>query len=162
MASTSSDRSQKLVMGLGIVAILLLSANLITALVKHIWPEHQTQLLHLSSSEWEEAAPSAEVYAIGRSDRHRKFVIRHRHSAPEVHVELNVETDLDQELARLERRIEREAQAFGNELTLKLEKNEWQSAMESAKEALERAERSLARVRLEREYVVVSEDIRNK
>lgn len=109
MASTTADRSHKLVMGLGIVAILLFSANLITAIVHHFWPDQESRVLHFTSESWADTDATAEVYTIGRSNGHHKFVIRHRHAAPEVELDLNVETDLDQEIAELERRIEIEA-----------------------------------------------------
>jgi len=162
MASTTPDRSHKLVMGLGIVAILLFSANLITAIVHHFWPDQESRVLHFTSESWADTDATAEVYTIGRSNGHHKFVIRHRHAAPEEELDLNVETDLDQEIAELERRIEIEANVWSNELALKLEKNEWHETMQSAKEALQEAERSLAREKAVREDAGSSRDGRNR
>ncbi|NQV72275.1 hypothetical protein HQ496_04055 [bacterium] len=160
MASTTPDRSHKLVMGLGIVAILLFSANLITAIVHHLWPEQESRVLHFTSESWGATDATAEVYTIGRANGLQKFVIRHRHAAPEI--VLSVETDLDQEIAELERRIEIEASVWSNELALKLEKNEWHETMQSAKETLQEAERSLAREKAVREVEVSSRDGRNR
>ena len=162
MATTTPDRSQKLVMGLGIVAILLFSANLITAIVQHFWPEQESRVLHFTSESWEDSDATAEVYTIGRTKGLQKFVIRHRHAAPEVELELNIVSDLDRDIAELERRIEIEASAWSNELALKLEKNEWHETMQSAKEALQQAERSLAREKAFREVEVSGRDGRNR
>jgi len=162
MASSNSDGRQKLVMGLGIVAILLFSANMLTALVKHIWPEHSTELVNVSTLEWESDGAETEVYTARFSDRPHRLIIKRRRFAPTVHVEVEVENDFDQELARLGRTIEIEAEKLTRELSLRIEEEDWHAAMESAKEALRQAERSLAREKVIRDVELVERVVQNQ
>ncbi|MEQ9105471.1 MAG: hypothetical protein RIE53_12345 [Rhodothermales bacterium] len=105
----ASGRREKVVMGLGILAILLLSANITAVVARHFWPD--LPLFGRTT----EAMAIAEVPAIPHlveievPDVHRLIRI-HRHSAPSSW-EFNTD-DLERDLRKLEARISAEAAAI--------------------------------------------------
>jgi hypothetical protein len=140
MASESSDRRDKAVMALGIVAVLLFSANLLTAVVHYFWPDY---------SESEVVAVAVdEVSPMGRVIVHRlnapnTVVFEHRHTAPNIHFEVDVNDDFEREMAELEARIELQAADLEKELTLTIQRADVESSMKAAEKALKNVENQL-------------------
>ena len=126
----NSERSNKVVMGLGIATVVLLSANLIAVLVQRVWPKLQDLALVQSLTQTDEIAPAAEtawdaetVTIHIRRLPHEHTIVRlspkiswqHRCRAP--HFETELDTRLDIDLERLERDIERETSRIERELS---------------------------------------------
>jgi hypothetical protein len=104
----ASGRREKVVMGLGILAILLLSANITAVVARHFWPDlplfgRTTETLAIAEVPAVPGVPG--LIEIEVPDVHRLVRI-HRHAAPstwEFHTD-----DLERDLRKLEARIARE------------------------------------------------------
>ncbi len=109
----ASGRREKVVMGLGILAILLLSANITAVVARHFWPDLPLFGGTSDAMAVVEAPTVHSLVEIEVPDVHRLVRI-HRHSAPSSW-EFNTD-DLERDLRKLEARIERE--------TARLERND--------------------------------------
>ncbi|MDA0378231.1 MAG: hypothetical protein O2899_01970 [Bacteroidetes bacterium] len=106
-SSDASERRQKVVMALGIATIVLFSANLLTVLAQHFWPENSWRIPLLA--EQESAVETAAFWQVDvqAAPRHRHRVVIHRPAvAPEVIVDLDVRS-IERELAKVERQTQR-------------------------------------------------------
>lgn len=119
MASDTTDRREKMVMGLGIITIILFSANLMTAVANYFWPNYSlpwTQRQNVDLVEVEEGIHELH-FVEALHDGHR-MVFRHRFHAPEVHVEVYSDEVVEQGLAELERSINMEAERLTSDITI--------------------------------------------
>lgn len=127
MSTDETSRRQRVVMALGIATIILFSANLLTVLAKHFWPDHS--LPFLSKQEVVVAeAPMAhfEVRIDGdrSAQRYRhRIVLRAPHGVSTIHLD-----ELDRDIAdmeaaanRLERELNQELSAVNSENIMRLE-----------------------------------------
>lgn len=108
MSTDQSDRRQKIVMALGIATIILFSANLLTVLAHHFWPESGLKVPFLSENVAEADVWEVNVHEAPHHKHH--FVIRTPDAASYVELDVNVD-ELDRDIARMERdarRLERE------------------------------------------------------
>lgn len=132
MATEQPDRRQKIVMGLGIITILLVSANLLTAVVKHFWPGASLQD-NVMVYEIADVAPEVNTHVIVHGKRHKRFLIKRPAVAPNIEFdfEFNHEVDqnIDQELAELEREIEAHVSQLNNKLTIELKRMELEKVL---------------------------------
>ncbi len=119
MATDNSERRNRVVMALGIATIVLFSANLLTAVAKHFWPEQANFTMFSATqeadtdalTEWEVDCDTDMEIIVDRSIRHsprrsHRFVMRLPRHRSHSH-----DTDLDREIAEMEsaaRRLERE------------------------------------------------------
>ncbi len=101
----ASGRREKVVMGLGILAILLLSANITAVVARHFWPDLPLFGRTSETTAVVEAPAMHGLIEIEVPDVHRLVRI-HRHSAP-TSWEFNTD-ELERDLRKLEARIERE------------------------------------------------------
>ena len=152
MSNDQPGRRQKVVMVLGIAAIILFSANLLTALAHHFWPNLAFNTENTQSVA--ELAPLADVHALAevrvehRPHRRHKIVIRHRADRPPVVAteEFGLDIDLSLEIAQLQAEIERELSEL--DVSLDFEKAKWDASLEDAQHSLEQAERHLKRIKI--------------
>ena len=111
MSTDQSPRRQKIVMALGIATIILFSANLLTVLAHHFWPESGLKVPFLSESVAEAEADAVWEVNVHEAPHHKHhFVIRGPEVSSYVALEMNVD-ELDRDIARMERdarRLERE------------------------------------------------------
>ncbi len=119
MATDNSERRNRIVMALGIATIVLFSANLLTALANHFWPEKANFTMFSATQEadtdalveWEVDCDTDMEIVVDRSIRHsprrlHRFVMRLPRHRSHSH-----DTDLDREIAEMEsaaRCLERE------------------------------------------------------
>jgi hypothetical protein len=102
--SDQADRGSRVVMILGIVTIVLFSANLLSMLSTRVWP----RLQQLSMFNEEAPAPEAPTLHVPGTFRH---TIVHFGSWPErLDKSYRLRNRLDADLERLERDIERETE----------------------------------------------------
>jgi hypothetical protein len=124
MATENTDRREKIVMGLGIVTIILFSANLLTAVANYFWPNHSLPLIHSTMSEVQVERGVYELHIRQSPHRRHRIVMRDLVSKLEIDVESEMDVEFERELARLERSIERETERMTRELTIHLEQRE--------------------------------------
>ncbi len=128
MSTENTGRRQKLVMALGIATIILFSANLLSVLVKHFWPDKAEYALFTSErADAVEVAPLAEtqfryeikVDADRRHARHKKhrIVMRFPNHASHAHGDaLDAEiAEMEEAASRLERELSRELDSWDTE-----------------------------------------------
>lgn len=140
MSTDTSERRQKVVMALGIATIILFSANLLTVLAKHFWPEQN--LPFVSEQEVAVEAPNQFEYEVrvyaDRPHEHRKHRVIIR--APKVRVSDAVShivvDELDRDIAEMEAAAER----LERELSIELE-----SSMRQLELQLQEAKEHMAR-----------------
>jgi len=125
MSTENTGRRQKLVMALGIATIILFSANLLSVLVKHFWPDKAEYTLFTAErADAVETAPHAEaqfhykfdVDVDTRHARHKKHRIVMRLSDCEGH---SHDDALDAEIAEMEAAASRLQRELSREL------NQW-------------------------------------
>jgi len=135
MSTDTSERREKVVMALGIATIILFSANLLSVLAKHFWPEKP--LPFLTEQEVAVDAPDTFEYEVRlfskrpREHRTHRVIVR----APNVvsHIEVD---ELDQEIFE----IEAAAALLNRELSVELERS-----MRHLERQLKEAEELVAR-----------------
>ncbi len=141
MSTDTSGRRQKVVMALGIATIVLFSANLLTVLAKHFWPDNGLPFLSKQEVVVAEAPHAAYEVAIVegiRNHQRKHHVIVH---VPDVQAVVELDA-LDRQLAEMEQatrllevRLNREySRAHMDEIRLLTER-----AVQQAKEAAETA-----------------------
>ena len=143
MSTDQPGRQQKVVMVLGIAAIILFSANLFSAVLQHFWPN---------------SSPPEQNHVMVELAPHRphRIVIRHRNRASATpDIKFDIDLELKHEMQRLEADIASEMAEFEKELSFELERGRWQHSLEAAKETLEKVEISMKQTQLER----LSEDV---
>ncbi|MDA1028216.1 MAG: hypothetical protein O3B41_04080 [Bacteroidetes bacterium] len=119
MASDTTDRREKMVMGLGIITIILFSANLMTAVANYFWPNYSlpwTERQDIDFAEDEEGI--LELHFVEAPHYKHRMVIRHRIYAPEVNVEVFSDEDIEREVAELERTIRMEVNRLTSEIAI--------------------------------------------
>jgi len=96
MATENPDRRQKIVMGLGIVTILLLSANLLTSAAKHFWPtwghDHSYVVQEIA-----DVSPQSESHVTVFGDGNGKVVVIKRSNAPHITVDASFNHEFEHE-----------------------------------------------------------------
>jgi len=96
MATENPDRRQKFVMGLGIVTILLFSANLIKAVAHHFRPtwghDHSDVVQEIA-----EIAPQAESHFTVFGHGNGKVVVIRRSNAPHITVDASFNHEFEHE-----------------------------------------------------------------
>ena len=121
MSTDTTGRRQKVVMALGIATIILFSANLLTVLAKHFWPDHGLPFLTQQEVAVAESPHAVFEYRV-QADRHdhkhkHRVVIRTPSAVSEIHFDqLDRDiADMEQAARRLEREINREMTRFNSE-----------------------------------------------
>jgi len=132
MSTDTSERRQKVVMALGIATIILFSANLLTVLAKHFWPEKG--LPFMTEQEVAVEAPNRFEYRVQvyheRPHEHKRHrvIVKTPSTAPQIivdghllegHVspaEVIVLDELDREIAEMESAAQRLEQELSIEL----------------------------------------------
>ena len=138
MSTDTSERRQKVVMALGIATIILFSANLLTVLAKHFWPEKN--LPFLTEQEVAVEAPNSFEYEVRvyaeRPHDHRKHRVIIK--APDAVSHIVVD-ELDREIAEMEAAAERLERELSVELESSMRHLEIQ--LQEAKEHMARRQR---------------------
>ena len=127
MSTDTSERRQKVVMALGIATIILFSANLLTVLAKHFWPEKS--LPFMTEQEVTADAPSHFEYKVHvfheRPREHRKHRVIVRTPSAVSHIvvdELDRDiADMEEAAARLKRELSTEIESTMRELEIQLQ-----------------------------------------
>jgi len=125
MSTDDTSRRSRLVMALGIATIILFSANLLSVLVKHFWPDKAEYALFTSSEDAEfELAPLAEYEVRLDVDTRRAARRKHRvvmrfpkhrtHDSSDRHSHGDA---LDSEIAEMEEAAQRLARELNHELS---------------------------------------------
>lgn len=143
MATKNPERREKIVMLLGIAAIILFSANLLSMLAKHFWPDYAIPLLHATKTEVVEFAPRPQIHILHAQHMRHRIVFYERNISESNHE--HIRWDIDLELERIGRELERSALQLDGELSLEVERGEWKSAMKTARRTMERVEKQLTR-----------------
>ena len=132
MSSDKAEKRQKLVMALGIAAIILFSANLLTVLATHFWPGDGLPFLSKQEVVAAEAPVSHFAFHVqGNRDRIRHkhtFVVRAPESVSTIHFDA-----LDRDIAAMEAAAERLEREIALELS-QLEAKQVQLALGRALE----------------------------
>ena len=138
MSTDTSERRQKVVMALGIATIILFSANLLTVLAKHFWPEKN--LPFLTEQEVAVEAPNSFEYEVRvyaeRPHDHRKHRVIIKAPNAVSHI---VVDELDREIAEMEAAAERLERELSVELESSMRHLELQ--LQEAKEHMARRQR---------------------
>ena len=178
MSTDQPGRNQKVVMVLGIAAIILFSANLLSAVVKHFWPDfgfnktehvlveaapladiHEFELTPFAELHKIEVAHAGDVHVIHRPNRKHRIVIRKSdRSAAPTRIEFDMDLNLEEDLSRLEAEIEAEMADLEREISYEIERGRWQSSLKAAQETLENLE---IKIRHEVELEDATADSRN-
>jgi hypothetical protein len=134
-----SERRQKVVMALGIVTIILFSANLLTVLAHHFWPDADWHVPFLKETETAAASWRIDVHSAPQHEH--VFVFRQHGAAPNVVVQGNQHAiemdlaDLERQTRRMQRDLERELAAVhieGIHFEAREQMKEAQAAVEAA------------------------------
>lgn len=115
MSTDNSDRRSRLVMALGVVTIILFSANLLSVLAKHFWPD-QSEVAFFESRAIAEDAVSAgnveiDIDVRGDALRKHRIVMRFPKQSARVHSD-----GIDAEIADMERAARRIEMELNREL----------------------------------------------
>jgi hypothetical protein len=121
MSTDETGRRQKVVMALGIATIILFSANLLTVLAKHFWPDNGLPFLTQQEVAVADSPHAVYEYRV-QADRHdhkhkHRVVIRTPSAVSEIHID-QLDRDIaemEQAARRLEREINREMARFNSE-----------------------------------------------
>ena len=173
-SSDPTERRQKIVMALGIATIILFSANLLTVLAHHFWPESGIKVPFLSEqADVAEAVVVSEGDAIWEFNVHRaphhkhRVIVRHPHRVQtfsfngdaveaegfQIHMKEMLADELDRELAEMElhaQQLESEFESIQmQEIESVIQMEELQAQSSRIKELAEKMTRDLEAVEVE-------------